>query len=210
MSPTATRSQSGAVSRVTIEPVVREISPFYGVIFLVLMLVTYIPSISLCAQDQPWHPDFPSPEASFRGRRLNSLAFNITAVDCTRDLCPFEVAQGTQWDRWDGNEMFPPRSLYRRYEARAEIKLPQMGDMSARTASMIHRGRTNFTTRRRPVLVLGVDAPNATNPLRHDVQFTRRYYNENLSAAEAQHFTCRVVDELEPIIQAHDIEELRA
>jgi len=36
-----------AVGRVTIEQVVREIWPFYAVMFLVLMLVTYIPSISL-------------------------------------------------------------------------------------------------------------------------------------------------------------------
>ena len=35
-----------AVGRVTIEQVVREIWPFYGVMFLVLMLVTYIPSVS--------------------------------------------------------------------------------------------------------------------------------------------------------------------
>jgi len=36
-----------AVGRVTIEQVVREIWPFYAVMFVVLMLVTYIPSISL-------------------------------------------------------------------------------------------------------------------------------------------------------------------
>ena len=36
-----------AVGRVTIEEVVREIWPFYAVMFFVLMLVTYIPSISL-------------------------------------------------------------------------------------------------------------------------------------------------------------------
>jgi tripartite ATP-independent transporter DctM subunit len=36
-----------AVGRVTIEQVVREIWPFYAVMFLVLMLVTYIPTISL-------------------------------------------------------------------------------------------------------------------------------------------------------------------
>jgi hypothetical protein len=35
------------VGRVTIEQVVREIWPFYGVMFFVLMLVTYIPSVSL-------------------------------------------------------------------------------------------------------------------------------------------------------------------
>jgi tripartite ATP-independent transporter DctM subunit len=36
-----------AVGRVTIEQVVREIWPFYGVMFFVLMLVTYIPTVSL-------------------------------------------------------------------------------------------------------------------------------------------------------------------
>src|SRR5438132_5861130 len=36
-----------AVARVTIEQVVREIWPFYGVMFLVLMLVAYLPSVSL-------------------------------------------------------------------------------------------------------------------------------------------------------------------
>jgi tripartite ATP-independent transporter DctM subunit len=36
-----------AVGRVTIEQVVREIWPFYGVMFIVLMLVTYFPAISL-------------------------------------------------------------------------------------------------------------------------------------------------------------------
>ena len=36
-----------AVGKVTIEEVMRRIWPFYGVMFLVLMLVTYIPSLSL-------------------------------------------------------------------------------------------------------------------------------------------------------------------
>jgi TRAP-type C4-dicarboxylate transport system permease large subunit len=36
-----------AVGKVTIEQVLREIWPFYGVMFAVLMLVTYIPAISL-------------------------------------------------------------------------------------------------------------------------------------------------------------------
>src|SRR5208282_5341138 len=36
-----------AVGKVTMEQVMREIWPFYGVMFLVLMLATYIPSISL-------------------------------------------------------------------------------------------------------------------------------------------------------------------
>jgi tripartite ATP-independent transporter DctM subunit len=36
-----------AVGRVTMEQVMREIWPFYGVMFLVLMLVTYFPLVSL-------------------------------------------------------------------------------------------------------------------------------------------------------------------
>jgi len=36
-----------AVGRVRMEDVIRQIWPFYGVMFLVLMAVTYIPAISL-------------------------------------------------------------------------------------------------------------------------------------------------------------------
>ena len=32
------------------------------------------------------------------GRRLNSLAFNVTAVDVVPEMGPFEIAPGTQWD----------------------------------------------------------------------------------------------------------------
>jgi len=42
-----------AVGRVTIEQVVREIRPFYGVMFLVLMLVTYIPRGEHCGDQGP-------------------------------------------------------------------------------------------------------------------------------------------------------------
>src|SRR5215213_3831113 len=47
---------------------------------------------------QPWHRDFPSPEETFSGRRLNSLAFNLTTVDVVEAMGPFEIACGTQWD----------------------------------------------------------------------------------------------------------------
>ena len=36
-----------AVGKVTIEQVMRTIWPFYGVMFVVLMLVTYVPALSL-------------------------------------------------------------------------------------------------------------------------------------------------------------------
>ena len=161
------------------------------------------------AVDQPWHRDFPAPEATLVGRRLNSLAFNLTTVDVREDMGPFEVAPGTQWDEPDEFEhgMFPPRTLYPRYQARAQRKLPQIGDVSARSALTIHRGTANRSDRPRPALVLGVDAPDATNAERHDLQFTREYWAA-MPEALRRRFACRVVDRLEPIVQAHTIEGL--
>jgi len=161
------------------------------------------------AMYQPWHRDFPSPPETLIGRHLNSLAFNVTAVDTTEEMGPFEIAPGTQWDAPDGFEhgMFPPKERYPRYEARAQRKLPQMGDISARSALTIHRGTANRSDLSRPVLVLGVDAPGAINAERHDLQFTHAYY-ETLPESLKAHLTCRVVHALEPIVQAHTIEGL--
>lgn len=161
------------------------------------------------AENQPWHRDFPAPEATTIGRRLNSLAFNVTAVDVTEDMGPFEIAPGTQWDLPIGfeHEMFPPKANYPRYEARAQQKMPKMGDISVRSALTIHRGTANRSDKARPVLVLGVDATDARNAERHDLQFSRAYY-DRLSDDLKAHLTCRVVESLEPIVQGHTIEGL--
>ena len=122
---------------------------------------------------------------------------------------PFEVAPGTQWDAPEGfeHEMFPPRTLYGRYEARAQRKLPMMGDISVRSALTIHRGTANHSDKPRPVLVLGVDAPDARNAERHDLQLTKGFYDRLPDDLKA-HLTCRLVDALEPINQGHTIEGL--
>lgn len=163
------------------------------------------------AANQPWHRDFATPEATAIGRRLNSLAFNMTTVDVTEDMGPLEIAPGTQWDdlggRSDASGMFPDKSLYPRYEALAQRKLPSMGDISARSALTIHRGTANRSNLSRPVFVLGVDAPDAGNAARHDLQATRRYW-ESLPVLARDHMTCRVVDSLEDIVQLHTIEGL--
>jgi hypothetical protein len=161
------------------------------------------------AVNQPWHRDFPAPEETLIGRRLNSLAFNVTTVDVFEDMGPFEVAPGTQWDDPSEYEhgMFPPKSLYGRYEERRQQKMPQMGDISVRSALTIHRGTANRSNKPRPALVLGVDAPDARNAERHDLQVTRAFY-ATLPEQVRQHMTCRIVDELEPIVQAHTIEGL--
>jgi ectoine hydroxylase-related dioxygenase (phytanoyl-CoA dioxygenase family) len=162
------------------------------------------------AEAQPWHRDFPSPPATLRGRRLDSLAFNLSGVDVTDEMGPLEIAPGTQWDPPEdfADGMFPPQSLYPRYQARAQRRYARMGDVSARSALTIHRGTPNRSGQRRPVLVLGVDAPDAKNAARHDLQVTERYL-ATLPELVRRHLGGRVVRELEPIVQAHQIEGLR-
>jgi len=161
------------------------------------------------AADQPWHRDFAVPEATTKGRRLNSLAFNLTAVDTRPEHGPLEIAPGTQWDRFEGCErgMFPPRHLWGRYIERAERKLPQRGDISARSALTIHRGTANRSGEARPVLVVGVDAPDATNAAHHDLQLGHAYA-ATLPARVRDHLAFRMVDALEPVIQHHVIDGL--
>jgi hypothetical protein len=161
------------------------------------------------AVNQPWHRDFPAPEETRRDRRLTSLAFNITTVDVTPDMGPFEIAPGTQWDDSPEFEhgMFPPKSHWPRYEELSTRRLTRRGDISARSALTIHRGTANTSQTARPTLVLGVDAPGAGNEERHDLTFTRDYH-DRLPASVQSHLACRVVDELEPIEQRHTIEGL--
>ncbi|WP_432520706.1 phytanoyl-CoA dioxygenase family protein [Kineococcus sp. SYSU DK006] len=161
------------------------------------------------AVNQPWHRDFPAPRETREERRLTSLAFNLTAVDTEEDMGPFEVAPGTQFDDGTGFDhgMFPPKSLYPRFEERAVRKYPRRGDISARSALTIHRGTKNFSDKPRPVLVLGVDAPGAGNAEHHDMAVTKGYWNSLPERVKA-HLKCPVVDELTPITQKHTIEGL--
>ena len=161
------------------------------------------------AADQPWHRDFPSPAATLEERRMNSLAFNLTAVDTVPEMGAFEIALGTQWDDLSAypKEMFPPRELYPRYRELMAAKLPQRGDISARSALTIHRGTANRSQFARPVLVVGVDAPDATNAAHHDLQVTRGYA-ETLPPGVIEHLDYRLVDQLETVFQHHVIEGL--
>lgn len=161
------------------------------------------------AADQPWHRDFQSPPATIEHRRLNSLAFNLTTVDTRPEHGPFEVALGTQWDELRDlpGGMFPPREQWGRFVERAVQKLPQRGDISARSALTIHRGTANRSNEARPVLVVGVDAPDGTNAGHHDMQVTAAYHAQ-LPARVRDHLTCRVVDQLETVVQHHVIEGL--
>ncbi len=161
------------------------------------------------AVNQPWHRDFPSPVDTYERHQLTSLAVNVTTVDTEPDMGPFEIAPGTHYDRADGfeHEMFPPKSLYPRYEERAVRKYPQRGDISIRSALTIHRGTKNFSPKKRPVLVLGLDAPGAGNAAHHDLAVTADYW-QSLPDVVRDHLHCPVVDELTPITQKHTIEGL--
>ena len=158
------------------------------------------------AADQPWHRDFPAPEATLKGRRLNSLAFNLTAVDTRPEHGAFEIAPGTQWDDLAGckDGMFPPKSWWPRYVSRTQARLAQMGDISARSALTVHRGTANRSDEWRPVLVVGVDAPDASNAGHHDLQVTSEYL-DSLPGRVRDHLTYLVTDELKPVIQNHVI-----
>jgi Phytanoyl-CoA dioxygenase (PhyH) len=161
------------------------------------------------ARNQPWHRDFPSPPDTYEQHRLTSLAFNMTGVDVTQDMGPFEIAPGTHYDdgRTWNHEMFPPKDEWPRFAERGVRKYPQMGDISARSALTIHRGTAHASPIARPVLVLGVDAPAAGHEALHYVVVTRDYFDA-LPESVARRLRCRIVDELVPIEQKHDIEGL--
>lgn len=161
------------------------------------------------ARNQPWHRDFPSPADTYRDRRITSLAFNLSGVDVTEDMGPLEIAPGTQWDDgrvWD-HEMFPPKVDWSRFTERAVRRHPQLGDISARSALTIHRGTAHGSPIARPVLVVGADAPGAGHAALHDLMVTPGYH-ATLPDSVRRHLACRIVDELVPIIQKHDIEGL--
>ncbi|MBB3236088.1 phytanoyl-CoA dioxygenase family protein [Phyllobacterium endophyticum] len=161
------------------------------------------------AKYQPWHRDFPSPRETYEGRRITSLAFNLTGVDVTEDMGPFEIAPGTQYEdgrEWK-HEMFPPKDIWPTFQERAVRKFPQLGDISCRSALTVHRGTEHASPIARPVMVLGVDAPGAGHAELHDLMVTQDYF-DGLPPSVREHLVCRVVDKLVPVTQKHDIEGL--
>ena len=158
---------------------------------------------------QPWHRDFASSDATTNGRQINSLAFNLTAVDTTPEMGPFEIAPGTQWDVIDEcpRGMFPDASRWPRYQARKVAKLSQRGSISARSALTVHRGTANLSNKARPVLVIGVDGPGATNAAHHDLQMTAAFA-DSLPDTLAGQFNGRMVEHITAVRQNHVIEGL--
>ena len=157
---------------------------------------------------QLWHRDFPTPRETRDERRLTSLAFNLTAVDVTAEMGPFEIAPGTQWD--DGSEfdhgMFPTEEAATRYDSLRQPRMPRLGDMSVRSGLTIHRGTPNRSSVARPVLILGVVGPEA-DPGPHGLQLSTSYA-ESLPPDVLGRLRASVVPELQPLVQSHTIEGL--
>ena len=163
------------------------------------------------AQDQPWHRDFPADSRNATGYRLSSLAFNLTTVDTRQDHGPFEIAPGTQWDDIGQAKagMFPVAENWDRYREQAVQKLPQRGDISARSGLTIHRGTANRSDEPRPVLIVGVVAADVADADVHMLEVTAGYLKQ-VPQAVREHLFCRVVDHAGPIRQRHMIEGLLA
>jgi hypothetical protein len=157
---------------------------------------------------QPWHRDFPMPAETRDGRRLTSLAFNLTAVDVTPEMGPFEIAPGTQWD--DGSqfdhEMFPTTAQAERYDGLRQPRMPRLGDLSVRSGLTIHRGTPNRSDVARPVLILGVIGPEV-DPGPHGLQLSTGFA-ASLPGDLLSRLHAEVVPELTPLVQSHTIEGL--
>jgi Phytanoyl-CoA dioxygenase (PhyH) len=161
------------------------------------------------AKNQPWHRDFPSPADTYQDHKITSLAFNLTGVDVTPDMGPFEIAPGTHWEdgrNWK-HEMFPSNDIYPRFAEKGVRKFPQRGDISCRSALTIHRGTRHDSPIARPVMVLGADAPGAGHAALHDMMVTKEFHH-GLPPVVRNHLVCRIVDHLTPVTQKHDIEGL--
>lgn len=161
------------------------------------------------AADQPWHRDFAGDPQNGLGHRLSSLVFNLTTVDTRPEHGPFEIALGTQWDDIGGAKagMFPSTGKWDRYRSRAVQKLPQRGDISARTGLTIHRGTANVSDEPRPVIIIGVVASDVTDSAAHQLQVTSGYL-ERLPAVVRDHLFYRLTDHVGPLVQHHMIEGL--
>ena len=159
------------------------------------------------AVHQPWHRDFPASHETAE-RRLTSLAVNVTTVDVTPEMGPFEIAPGTHWD--DGEDfdhgMFPGPAAVPRYDRLASRRCPRQGDVSVRSGLAVHRGTPNVSDAARGVLILGVTAGHVPTDV-HQLA-VRPAYLRAVPDVVRDHLACTVVDELRPIEQRHDIEGL--
>jgi hypothetical protein len=175
------------------------------------------------AENQPWHRDFPMPEATRREGRLTSIAVNATAVDVVDG--PFQGVLGTHLDDSPDLEggMFPPDSQQGDLEARMQSFFARMGNVSIRSGLMLHRGSAMSTgARMRQVAILGITSPDdraivlrekdPADPTPPRVRVSREYA-ESLDDALRNRLSLEIVaettDQLPPYQTAHSFEGLK-
>lgn len=166
------------------------------------------------AINQPWHRDFPMlPE--MREGRISSICLNVSSVDVTPNMGPFQIVPGTQFepgDDWDGG-MFPDESSYPQYESRVESRLGKRGSVSIRSGLAIHRGsRSSNRSRLRPVAIVGIvsqecgavterrEHPDDPNVPRLRVS---QQYVDSLPSDIVRHLSYEIVAETERTLPPH-------
>lgn len=166
------------------------------------------------AINQPWHRDFPMPQATREGR-LTSIAINASSVDVTPDMGPFQIVPGTHFepgDDFDGG-MFPDESKYAEYEKRMESRLGRRGSVSVRSGLAVHRGsRSSNRSRMRPVAIVGIVSPEdravrkrISNPEDNEIPRLKvsQQFIEGLSEDIRRHLSYEVVADTEENLPAH-------
>ena len=199
---------SGFVDLVSHPSVMALCEEMLGPDYLIIELGVDVPLPG--AKMQPWHRDFATPPETEQGL-LTSVAFNLTTVDVTPQLAPFEIAPGTHFD--DGSRfdhgMFPRAEDHPRYDALASRRFPRRGDVSARTGLTLHRGTEHHGDRARPVLILGV-VTGDTDPA--DIEVHELVITGTTSRAcrpsSGRIFAALWWTSYQPIEQKHDIEGL--
>ena len=159
------------------------------------------------AADQPWHRDFPAPEATLKGRRLNSLAFNLTAVDTRPEHGAFEIAPGTQWDDLSGckDGMFPPK------DAVAALHRPQGRQAAADGRHLRPLGAHHPPRHRQPLGRMAAGAGRRSRRARRDQRRPSRSAGDPRLSRTRCRRGCATTsptgstDELKPVLQHHVI-----
>lgn len=167
------------------------------------------------AVNQPWHRDFPLPDATRHKRILTSIAGNASAVDVAEGMGPFQVVKGSHYDN-DGmfeEGLFPPEEDSGLYEKRMSTMYAKMGTLSIRSGLTIHRGSaSSVRSTKRQVAILGIVSPEdravfkrLADPTGNHVPRIRlsRQYLDTLPEELVRHLSYEVVSDTEATLPPH-------
>ncbi|HEX8182238.1 MAG TPA: phytanoyl-CoA dioxygenase family protein [Candidatus Saccharimonadales bacterium] len=169
------------------------------------------------AKNQPWHRDFPIPNVTKDGGRLDALAFNVTLKDVKPDMGPFEIAPGTQFMEEPEFMLARGMFVYKRYydyftDDTTQKRMGKLGDIQVRTPLTLHRGTTHASEETRPVMILGVCAREVQTEGVHSLPVSAEWFDglsPRIQDTMQQHVRYTLVDTLRAIkTPGTDVEEL--